>query len=99
VNIENLDQSQLVKTYPMIKPTGLCKDGSLLFVCDASVVKIYDAADPSDLKLLNKINSNEPYDVIAHNNVALVVDADGLYQYDYSNVSNIRQLSFISVKE
>ena len=99
VNIENLDQSQLVKTYPMTKPTGLCKDGSLLFVCDASVVKIYDAADPSDLKLLNKINSNEPYDVIAHNNVALVVDADGLYQYDYSNVSNIRQLSFISVKE
>ena len=99
VNIKNLDQSQLVKTYPMIKPTGLCKDGSLLFVCDASVVKIYDAADPSDLKLLNKINSNEPYDVIAHNNVALVVDADGLYQYDYSNVSNIRQLSFISVKE
>jgi len=51
------------------------------------------------LKLLNKINSNEPYDVIAHNNVALVVDADGLYQYDYSNVSNIRQLIFISVKE
>ena len=99
VNIENLDQFQLVKTYPMTKPTGLCKDGSLLFVCDASVVKIYDAADPSDLKLLNKINSNEPYDVIAHNNVALVVDADGLYQYDYSNVSNIRQLSFISVKE
>jgi len=99
VNIENLDQSQLVKTYPMTKPTGLCKDGSLLFVCDASVVKIYHAADPSDLKLLNKINSNEPYDVIAHNNVALVVDADGLYQYDYSNVSNIRQLSFISVKE
>lgn len=98
VNIENLQQAQLVKTYAMTKPTGLCKDGSLLFVCDASVVKVYDATDASDLKLLHQFNSNEPYDVIAHDNIALVVNADGLYQYDYSDINNIRQISFISVR-
>jgi hypothetical protein len=56
----------------MTKPTGLCKSRKLLFVCDGNGVMIYDAATRSDLKLLQRIENNEPYDVVAVNNNALV---------------------------
>jgi hypothetical protein len=99
VDVSNLPQSQLVKTYQLTKPTGLSQDGNLLFVCDDTEVKVYNAADPSSLQLLGKIRSNQPYDIITGNNKAMVVCNDGLYQYDYSNLRNIRPLSFMAAKK
>ena len=99
IDINNLQNAQLVKTYQMIKPTGLSKDGNLLFVCDDTEVKVYNAANPANLLLLKKIKSNQPYDVITFGNKAMVVCSDGLYQYDYSNINNIRQLSFVAAKK
>ena len=99
INIQDLVNSELVKTYSLTKPTGLCKDGNLLFVCDGSAVKIYNAANPANLILQQTIKSNEPYDIIAANKKAMVVAADGLYQYDYSNINNIRLLSFLATKK
>jgi hypothetical protein len=99
INIQDIANSELVKTYNLTKPTGLCKDGNLLFVCDGTNVKVYNAANPADLKLLQLIESNDPYDAIAANKKLLVVAADGLYQYDYSNTGSIRLLSFIAAKE
>ena len=90
--------SKLVKTYDLKKPTGLSKDGNLLFVCDGTEVKVYNAANPASLVLIKQIKSNEPYDAIAANKKLLVVTADGLYQYDYSNINYIKQLSFIAAK-
>ena len=99
INIQDLVNSELVKTYSLTKPTGLCKDGNLLFVCDGTAVKIYNAANPANLILQQTIKSNEPYDIIAANKKAMVVAADGLYQYDYSNINNIRLLSFLATKK
>lgn len=89
----------LVKTYPLTKPTGLSKDGDLLFICDGTAVKIYNATNPGALQLLQSIASNEPYDVIAADKKAMVVCSDGLYQYDYSDINHIRLLSFIPIKK
>jgi hypothetical protein len=96
---KSLTNSKLVKTYSLIKPTGLSKDGNTLFVCDGTAVKVYNAANPLALRLLQQIKSNDPYDVIASNKKAMVVSADGLYQYDYSNLNNIRLLSFFAAKK
>ena len=98
VDVRNIEQSVLVKTYPMTKPTGLCQDGNLLFVCDSTVVKIFDTTDPSALQLLNQVSCNSPYDVIARNKIAMVVNNEGLFQYDYTDLNNIKQLSFLSEK-
>jgi hypothetical protein len=98
VDVHNITNSKLVKTYKPTKPEELSKDGNLLFVCDNISVKVYDAVNPAGLILLGQINSNEPYDVIAANNNLIVVTADGLYQYDYSNLKNIRPLSFLLLK-
>jgi len=99
VDVKNLMNPQLVKTYELTKPTGLCKDGNLLFVCDdISGVRVYDASQPDNLKQLAQVDSKEAYDVIAASNHAMVVGKDGLYQYDYSDLDNIRLLSFYSLK-
>lgn len=83
----------------MTNPYGLGKEGNILFICDgADGIKVYDATDASDLKLIKKIDGMEPYDVIASGNIALVLAKDGLYQFDYSNVNNIRLLSKIGLE-
>ncbi|MFL5743740.1 MAG: LVIVD repeat-containing protein [Niastella sp.] len=99
VNIENMANPTLIKQYGMTNPYGLGKEGNILFVCDGKDgIKVYDAADANDLKLIKRIDGMEPYDVIASNNIALVVAKDGLYQFDYSNANNIRLLSKIGLE-
>lgn len=100
VDVKDLMNPVLVKTYPLTGPTGLTKDGNLLFVCDGtSGVRLYDASNPGAIKQLTQIESDEPYDVIAANKRAMVVGKNGLYQYDYSDLNNIRLLSFYSLKQ
>jgi len=48
---------------------------------------------------LKQIKSNDPYDAIAANKNLIVAAADGLYQYDYSSINYIKQLSFIAAKK
>ena len=98
IDVNDLQHPQLVKTYQLAKPTGLSKDGNLLFICDNTAVKIYNASQPAALLLMQQIASNEPYDIITANNKAMVVCNNGLYQYDYSNINHIRLLSFLPVK-
>lgn len=99
IDIKNLMNPVLVKSYDLTKPTGLCKDGDLLFICDGtSGVRLFDASNAAALKQLKQISVQEPYDVIATNDHLMVVSKDGLYQYDYSNTNDIRQLSFYAIK-
>jgi hypothetical protein len=98
LDITKLMQPQLVKTYTMTNPHGLSKDGNLLFICDGKDgLKMYDAANPSGLQLLQTIGDIETFDVIAYGGLAIVVAKDGLYQYDYSNLDNVRLLSRIAI--
>ena len=99
IDIKDLLHPALLKTYQLTKPTGLSKDGDLLFICDKTAVKIYNAAKPGQIKLLKQIASDEPYDIITGDHKAMVVTNKGLYQYDYSNINTIRLLSFIPVKK
>lgn len=94
LSLNNLSDPQLLKSYDLTSPHGLSKDGNLLFICDGTAgLKVYDASDIMNLKLIKEIPDFETYDVIAFNKVALVVAKDGLYQYDYSNSNDIRFLS------
>lgn len=94
VNIEDLGNSFLVQSYQLTHPIGLSKDGNNLFVCDGNDgLKIYNAADVSNLQLIKQLKGGEAMDVIAENGLAVVVASDGIYQYDYSDLSNIYLVS------
>ncbi len=98
INIDNLSNPQLVKTYQMTNPSGLSKDGNTLFICDGKDgLKIYNASDVKNLQLVKTIGGMETYDVIAYNNIAMIVAKDGLYQYNYSNLNTIQLLSKITL--
>ena len=94
LDITNLSSPSLVKSYSMTNPHGLSKDGDLLFICDgAEGLKIYNAAIASNVVLLKHITGPDAFDVIAWNDVAIVSATDGLYQYDYSDIQNVKLLS------
>ena len=97
VSIQNLQSPVLSKSYPLTNPHGLSKSGNTLFICDGTDgLKVFDAASPTNVKLLQHVKGLNAYDVIAKNKLAIVVGEDGLYQYDYSDVSNLILKSKIS---
>src|SRR5688572_3258832 len=99
VDITSLSNPTLVKTYQMTNPHGLSKEGNTLIICDGrDGVKFYNASDVRNLSLQKHITGLHTYDVIAINGWALVVAKDGLYQYDYSSLSNVNLISKMSVK-
>jgi len=101
IDISNLTNPSLLKTYPMNSPHGLAITGEdVLYLCDGdSGLRVYDASEPLDLQQIHHENTLPTYDVIAlDNDVILVVGAAGLYQYDASDLSNLKELSVISVK-
>jgi hypothetical protein len=94
INIKDLGNSFLVTSYPLTHPIGLSKDGNHLFICDGKGgLKIYDATDVSNLQLLKQLSDAVANDVVTENSVAIVVAVDGIYQYDYSDLSNIHLIS------
>ena len=100
IDLENLREPKIVKKYPMDNPHGLGKDNHVLFVCDGnSGLKIFDAADVEkiDENQLAHYKNINTFDVIPLDGTLLMIGADGLYQYDYSDVKNIRQISKIPV--
>jgi hypothetical protein len=92
---QDITQSSLLKSYPMSGPSGLGKDGSLLFICDGSLVKVFDATDPTHLKPTTQLQVRNAYDVIASNHLLIVVGSDGIYEYDYTDPGKIALLSHL----
>ena len=100
IDIQNLNAPKVLNTYAMTNPHGLGIDGSTLFVCDGNDgLKVYDATDIAkiDKNQLAHYKNINSFDVIPFNNVLIMIGADGLYQYDYSDVKNIKQLSKIAI--
>ncbi len=100
INISNIESPQMLKSYPMKEPYGLGIDDEVLFVCDGyEGLKIYNAADPMTLAA-NQIAhypTVDAFDVIPLGEILLLIGEDGLYQYDYSDLDNIKQLSHIRI--
>ncbi|HNI44886.1 MAG TPA: hypothetical protein PK230_09345, partial [Chitinophagales bacterium] len=100
VDISNIYQPTLAKTYPMDGPYGLGVDNNTLFVCDGeSGLKIYNSTDPLNLVSIKTYKDIQATDVIPYSNLLLMIGEDGFYQYDYSNLNDIHLLSKIAVKQ
>lgn len=100
VGIGTITQPKLLKTYPMHNPHGLGIDGDLLFICDGDAgLKVFNASNPYQINqnLIAHFQNIRTYDVIPNNGLLLLVGADGLFQYNYSNPQQLVQLSHIPV--
>jgi len=98
IDITDLTKSKWLKSYNLTKPYGLSKDGNLLFICDSEAgLKVFDAADPLNLKTTKTFAIGTTSDVIALNGIAYVTTSNGLYQYSYKSSNDISLLSKISL--
>jgi hypothetical protein len=102
VNISDLSNPSLTKVYPFTSPHGLGIDNGILFICDGEAgLKIYDATDVNKItdKPLAQYPNINALDIIPFNNTAMMIGADGLYQYSYADIKNIKLLSKISIAQ
>lgn len=98
IDVSDVHSPNHLVTYSMKKPKGLGIDNGTLFVCDDGL-QVFNAKDPMTLMANRLVHypGMEGYDCIPYNNVLMMIADDGLYQYDYTDVTNISQLSFLKV--
>jgi len=100
IDISNPSAPVLKASFDMKEPYGLGIDGDVLFVCDQGL-KVFDATNPilSGARLIKQFSSIHGFDVIPYNGVLMLIGNDGLYQYDYSDITNIRELGAIKIEK
>ncbi len=99
---DNYTENQLLASYPLHGPYGLGIDDQTLFICDGDAgLKIYDIADKThiDDHQIAAFSDINTFDVIPFNDFLFMIGEDGFYQYDYSDLQNIHQISFIPVNK
>jgi hypothetical protein len=86
VDISDIYNLKLIKSYTMDNPYGLGIKDNLLFICDGtSGLKVYNKANIEELELLNTFKDITAYDVIPMENNLLLIGDNTLFQYTYSN--------------
>lgn len=96
MDVSNVKAPKTIVSYAMVQPKGLGIDNNKLFLCDDGL-KIFDATDPQKLiaNLYKHYTGMDGYDVIPFNNTLMMISDKGIYQYDYTDVQNIKQLSLL----
>ncbi|WP_026461651.1 LVIVD repeat-containing protein [Adhaeribacter aquaticus] len=100
LDVSNARSPKLLKTYPMDNPHGLGIDNHTLFLCEGTYgLKVFDIKDHMKVNenLKAHFKGKDAYDVIPLGTSLLMIGKDGLYQYDYSNINQIKLLSKIPV--
>ena len=106
VDITDLTNPILVKSYEMTNPHGLSIKDNTLFICEGEAgLKSFDITDPLkiDKNLLDHKKSFFAYDAISlpilgYENTVMIIGKDGFYQYNFDDPSNLRLISSILVK-
>jgi hypothetical protein len=86
VDISDVYNLKLVKSYPMDNPYGLGIKDNLLFICDGtSGLKVYNKTKVDAIELLNTFKDLTAFDVIPMQNNLLLIGNNTLFQYNYSS--------------
>ncbi|MDR0371422.1 MAG: hypothetical protein LBH80_06180 [Prevotellaceae bacterium] len=96
IDVSDVKNPVELVSYKMTQPKGLGVDKGLLFLCDEGL-KIFKTDDPQTIvaNRLKHYPNMDGYDVIPFNNVLMMIADNGLYQYDYSDITNIKELSLL----
>lgn len=87
IDLSDIQNPEMLKTWPMTNPKGLGIDGNLLFVCDEGL-KVFEIQSPTNLVQINHFeNIGETFDVIPYNGILILIGEQGFRQYSYENGS------------
>ena len=99
-NVKDPKQPKHIVSYEMKNPKGLGIDNGTLFLCDEGL-KVFNASNPLTImdpaNLLAHDKGMDGFDLIAYEKTLMMIATDGIYQYDYTDLKNIKPLSKISI--
>jgi hypothetical protein len=97
IKVFNIKEPQLpveIQRISMDSPRGIALDGDLLFVTEANQgLKVLDVSNPTQAEPLYHFDGFKAFDVIASNGLLVVVGPEKIYEYDYSDISDMKFLS------
>jgi len=97
-DVTDLTSPVLLSEYQMNAPKGVGLDGNILFLCDDDEgLKIFNVSDPLNIQLIKQFSTFTAFDVIPLNGLLLVVGPDNVYQFDYSNIEDIKMVATIPI--
>lgn len=100
IDITDLGNPKLVASHGMFEPYGLGVDGKHVFICQGGYgLFVYDVSNPYMIDLIGRYENIHSYDCIPIQKRLMVVGEDGLYQLDYSDIYNIKEMSVIRIGE
>jgi hypothetical protein len=105
VNISDITNPYVEKTFPMENPYGLGIKENTLFLCEGkSGLKVFDIETPTELdkNLIDHETGLMAYDVIplpGNENILLLIGEDGFYQYNFDDPNNLKLLSHIAINK
>lgn len=101
IDIKNLYNPTLKKSYPMLNPHGLGLAGEYLYIAEGTHgLKSFNVSDVMaiDQNQLEFLTNQKSVDLIPGPKSLIVIGPDGVCQFDYSNPSQLKKLSCIQVK-
>jgi len=85
VDISDLYNPELIKSYSMDNPYGLGINEDLLFICDGtSGLKVYNKMDVEELEMIDHFKDINTFDVIPLDDRLLMIGENELFQYNYT---------------
>jgi len=102
IDIKDKKTPTLIKSYSFTSPNGLGIDNKTLFICDGDDgLKIFNATDVYHINTnpIAQFKDIQATDVIPVNGLLFMIGKDGFYQYDYSNLTDVKLVSKITVKK
>lgn len=101
VDIDDPTKPKQVAVFPMKNPHGLSVSGNNLFLCEGDFgIKSFNITNKNKIgdNLLQHLKDIKSFDVIAGPKSLIVTGKDGVYQFNYTNAANLRQLSKIKLQ-
>lgn len=85
--VADIAKPVFLKKYNLTAPSGLSKDGNILFVCDGSSgLRIFNATEPNNPVLIKSMAlAEQPNDIIAFSGKGIITASTGLYFIEYSS--------------
>ncbi len=102
VDVSDLHHPSLIRSYAMDNPHGLSVLEQTLYLCEGTFgLKTFDITNSNAIaqNLLDHVTDFSAYDVIVlpPGDHVMVVGKNGLYQFDATDRSDLKQLSVISI--
>ncbi|MDR7131411.1 hypothetical protein J2X69_003775 [Algoriphagus sp. 4150] len=100
IDIKDLYQPKLRKSYPMLNPHGLGLAGDFLYIAEGTHgLKSFNVSDVMsiDQNQLEFLTNQKSVDLIPGPKSLIVIGPDGVCQFDYSTPSQLKKLSCIQV--